>query len=260
MIFSLCHPSPVETYPRTVAGLSGQPMSPPLETAPESNAARNRQLRRRVFLAIPVSVSPSAAAELSRLPKRLAEHGLQGRFSDPRQAHLTLVFLGGRTDEEIRLISESARLAASETAPFALAAGMVASFGRRPRLLFLEWREGMENPFTRLALRLREGLERTIGLDEQTRRQTPRPHTTLIRFRKPAEKAPLRSLEAEPAPDRGLWVWPSLPQPSTEIVLRCRVFCLYRSDLTGIGPVYHELERFRLSRTDSNPWKAGIVE
>lgn len=164
-----------------------------------------------------------------------------------KQLHFTLAFLGNREPAEITQAVVAGKAVARQFSPFNLIGDKIASFRRRPRLLFLNWLSDPEDSFSVLANSLRNQLAEKMQVPNDFFTRQPHPHTTLVRFRSSREKAFLQGLSPEPADDgKKIWLWPQLPHPDFTWINRCDRFILYQSHLTPAGASHEELQLFYL--------------
>jgi 2'-5' RNA ligase len=135
----------------------------------------------RVFLAVPISAE--VAADVARLQGMLAQNTPAGlfRFVQAEQAHVTLRFLGQRSEEDQTLIVGAAAAAASETVAFTLAFGALGVFpdDRRPHTLWMDIAEG-RSEIVALAARL-DALLAEAGFAPEGRPYVP--HLTVARVK-----------------------------------------------------------------------------
>jgi RNA 2',3'-cyclic 3'-phosphodiesterase len=133
----------------------------------------------RLFVAVaPPGATATAAA---RVIARLKGRGVEARWVDPAQAHLTLHFLGDVEETLLPACCRALDMAAGRVAPFEIEIGGVGGFPdpRRPRTIWLGVRRGAEG------LRaLHESLATELvplGFRPEGRRFVP--HVTLGRVR-----------------------------------------------------------------------------
>ena len=133
----------------------------------------------RLFVAVaPPGATATAAA---RVIARLKDRGVEARWVDPAQAHLTLHFLGDVEETLLPACCRALDAAAGRVAPFEIEIGGVGGFPdpRRPRTIWLGVRAGADG------LRaLHESLATELvplGFRPEVRRFVP--HVTLGRVR-----------------------------------------------------------------------------
>ncbi len=185
---------------------------------------------RRVFLG--VGISAEVAGAVARLQKELARSAPVGlfRFVDAEQAHVTLRFLGQRSEEEQELIVAAASAAARATVAFALAFGALGVFPdeRRPHTLWMGLAEG-RSELVVLAARVESQLA-AAGFAPEGRPYVP--HLTLARVKQ------------RPSPDLMKHVL-GVARPDTE-VQPVESFALMESRPGGAEVRYVPLRTFRL--------------
>lgn len=180
----------------------------------------------RVFLALdpPLLVREELFAWL-----RQARVGRQLRPVKPENMHMTLAFLGERSEGEI---SEAAAIVSGfvDQAPELAIGAPVWLPQRRPRAFAVEVR-GLDSRLTDLQSGLQSSLEAVLG---SLQRRTFRPHITVARI--PRDFRPRR----EP------------PPPTPPLEFRGESLSLYRSHLLPEGAEYEALYTWPLaSETDS---------
>jgi 2'-5' RNA ligase len=146
--------------------------------------------RTRTFLALPLPAPVRAALAELRAGLPPAPRGV--RWSDPAQAHATLVFLGDLDDSALAEVRDRTRAVAAATAPFDADLAGLGAFAEagRARVLWIGWGAGAA-AVARLQVALVAALERP---------PEPRPfapHVTLARARDPVDARPW--LAAAPA-------------------------------------------------------------
>lgn len=206
--------------------------------------------KHRVFLAFPVNAAASGEARIATAQERLKMMGFKGKWSTPSQVHLTLLFLGDRDSGELRTINRISQDVAARHSPFSLSSSAIGAFSKRPRLLFLELHTAPEEAFKELAEDLRSSLGKEIYLEPRVLKQQPHAHATLVRFRRPSDSQPLKSMQAEKDSGSPSWRWPDLSDAVPDLRLECSDFRLYQSTLTPRGAIYNELARFPIGAED----------
>lgn len=134
----------------------------------------------RSFIAIPLP--ESLCQKLATLQQNLREEMPELRTPSAQNLHLTLIFLGGQSEEQLAKISQFMLSVVDSQVAFSLNIQGLGSFpGRkRPRVVWL----GVQPPESLLSLqgKLSSGLAK-LGYPGE---KTPyRPHLTLGRFRRP---------------------------------------------------------------------------
>jgi len=183
----------------------------------------------RLFLALYPDADQRDA--IAMLESELAnERALGGRprWVPPRQAHVTLVFLGDVARERRGDVVAAARCAAAGAAPFRWRFGGLGGFPtpRRPKVLWLGVEEGSD-----AARSLHEALATELAA-AQLAPPDPRPfspHLTLAR---------LRDRRAGPVPDR----------PATTPYATVEALHVMRSELGARGAVHKVVARIPLGR------------
>lgn len=149
----------------------------------------------RLFLAISFPDELRKAIWSAAEPLRRAAPGV--RWTDPERMHLTLRFLGERSEEEAGRVAELAREVAARHAPIEITVGGIGGFpnAKRPRVVWI----GIEQT-PRLEL-LAHDLEEALGvLGIQPEGRPFRPHVTLARVRDEERAGATRALSrAAPA-------------------------------------------------------------
>ena len=203
----------------------------------------------RVFLGFPAS--DEIRSYLQRTQALLAGHGIRGKWVDPRNAHLTVLFLGEQSPETVRRLRNELASSTSTALPPVLECGGVGAFPPRPRLLFVDWHEVAQGRFAPLVeLAGHCAASAGIPMDAAKARRRLRPHMTLVRFRGPREARVLRSLGAF---EDGRWAWTIdvPPPPATARRIECDRLVLYESHLRPAGPVYGTLDEFTIRRPET---------
>ncbi len=176
-----------------------------------------------------------------------AQSPRDARWINPRDAHITLRFIGDWPAHDAPRLGSVIAEASASHAPIQLSLGKTGFFPARgsPRVLWI----GVDGALTQLA-RLRDDIERAlagVGCDPET--QPFSPHITIARIPAalpPRAAAPLRrAIEATNAP-------PSQPPPSGKSARDSSPFtidrvALYRSSLAPSGPAYTPLRTIPLS-------------
>ncbi len=188
--------------------------------------------RIRAFVAI--ELTEEVAAALGRVRRRLKEQvALAVRWLDPKNTHLTLMFLGDVDSERVDGVKQAIERATAGVGPFSISLGRVGGFPNlsRPRVLWV----GVEGDLP--ALRgLQDRVERemtALGFPKEERGFQP--HLTLGRVREEGRRAP--PLDA-PAIERAV--------ASVGAGQTVEGLTLFRSDLRPSGPVYTALGTFPL--------------
>ena len=198
----------------------------------------------RVFLALPIS--DALREEIRAFQDALRRQGIKGRWVRPAALHLTVLFLGEQPEDAVSRLPHTLDPLVSSASPITLHPGPIGCFRLPPRLLFLSWTEERQGAYKRFAEAVRDRVsEAGIGIPDSVRRQEPRPHLTLVRFRGRRESGRLRGLSAI-SDGQVRWTVP-LPEPGASSP--CCTFdrmVLYESVLDPGGARYRALHTFRL--------------
>lgn len=150
-------------------------------------------MRHRVFVAI--NLPESVKKRLARYREKFSR--LPARWTKTASLHLTVVFIGYVTDEQMLEICRISREVAAKSDPFLIdfERVLLAPVGRAPRMI---WLEGKTNDILN---KLKNDLEETLleansGFRHLENRVT-RPHITLARIKQGA----WRALETPPVVD-----------------------------------------------------------
>ena len=200
----------------------------------------------RAFLAFPV---PSdIRVHVRELQEYLRQNGVRGKWTEPDNLHLTVLFLGDQGPEPLRLLSSTLESELAVHGSFSLAWGTLGTFGRPPRVLYLGWEGGATAQYAALANDVRSWATACgVVISPATLRQEPRPHLTLARFRSSRESRALAALRGRA---HGVNGWPAdVPAPPADAgSIVCERIHLVHSVLRPDGPEYHVLEEFPLTR------------
>jgi len=193
----------------------------------------------RVFLA--VGISPAIAGVVEALARAIGRGAPAGlfRFVDAGQAHITLRFLGQRSDEEQTRIVRCAAAVARGVSPFSFAVGGLGVFPdeRRPHTLWVGLTKGRPELIA-LAARLDTELDRA-GFAPDGRPYVP--HLTLARIKQRPPSGLMRKvLQGEIEGGGGAFAMGSTPPQSVES------FAMMESRASPGGVRYVPLEIFRL--------------
>ncbi len=185
-------------------------------------------MRKRVFLAI--NLPAEIKSELLKIQKQFPT--LPGRFVKDESLHLTLIFLGDRTEEELEKITAVGKKAGERTPCFDISFGRVCyGPGKKlpPRLI---WAEGEKSEGL---ITLKKNLDKLLAekISFQPERQNFLPHITLARIK----AWDWKKIEPEERPEVNLNVSFTLPVSSFELM---------QSDLKRSGAEYQVLESFSL--------------
>lgn len=192
----------------------------------------------RLFIA--VDYPPAVRSALGDLVRTLVDANLPVRWTPVESLHLTLRFLGERSEEDIEVLRRVLLDVAADAEPFEVGFGPVGAFPspRRPRVIWISVDAG---PRLRL---LRDELERRLaaagfGRDERSFR----PHVTLGRARNDAAPGAFREFVSLAG---GLGLDESVSVDAVHLV---------RSHHGSAGPRYERLVTARLGE-DALPQEA----
>jgi 2'-5' RNA ligase len=135
----------------------------------------------RTFIAL--EIPTEIKKELGQIQKKLIASGLQATWVKPKNAHLTLAFLGSISLERVESINQVLTEITSQAKPIKLHFVEINAFPSptKPRVIFIELR-GELSKLQALALKIRKGLTKEkVWFD-------PKPlkaHLTLGRVKKP---------------------------------------------------------------------------
>ncbi len=182
--------------------------------------------RIRTFIAVELSKAIRECAV--DLQDELARTGVEVKWVEPENLHLTLVFLGEVADKEVPTVCRIASESVGSTSPFRMTVETVGCFPnpRRPRVVWIGVNEGASELIT-----IHDALETPLldlGYRREDRRYTP--HITLGRVK---SDRPTDQLSAALAKHTA---WVGGEMMASEI-------CVMGSELTPEGPVYTVLGR-----------------
>lgn len=187
-------------------------------------------MKTRTFVAI--TPSSSQTRRVAGLIERLEPLAGGARWVDPEQLHLTLLFLGDLSDQEVADVCQQAEWVARANQPFQLRLGGVGAFPHleRPRALWLGARDGQA-----AVQRLHDDLLDALGGYVSARdRRSFVPHVTLARMTKNRGGSPrLTSVVA------GLADYDAGATEIDEITV-------FSSELYAAGPEYYSLATHQL--------------
>jgi 2'-5' RNA ligase len=187
--------------------------------------------RIRTFLA--VDLAKPIRERIVALQEELAQTGIEIKWTEPENLHVTLVFLGEVADREVPRVCSIASEAVQGRSPFRLMVETVGCFPnpRRPRIVWVGTGQGKQE-----LVQIHDALEPPLfelGYRREERRYAP--HITLGRVKgdRPSER-----LAATLAKHSG---WQGGEMIAQEI-------CVMGSELTPTGPVYTVLGRAQLGQ------------
>ncbi|WP_291861556.1 RNA 2',3'-cyclic phosphodiesterase [Marinilabilia sp.] len=184
--------------------------------------------KKRVFIAIGLHVGPSLTQWVKTLKKLQDDERLN--WTNKKQWHLTLKFIGEITKPEVKILAERLFDAFKKAEGGKLLIKGAGFFGpsRAPKVIWA----GIENDeWLKKLNQISEEVCSTLGIPESPHPFAP--HLTLARMK--GLKHPTLLLEEIQEKKETLW-------HETEV----RKVTLYESQLTSDGPVYSELEQFEL--------------
>jgi 2'-5' RNA ligase len=186
----------------------------------------------RSFIAI--ELSEEARMVLARLQSRLKEASPPKtvRWTDPRNVHLTLHFLGDLAEDRLQDVSRTLRDAAAEHAPFSLNLSNLGCFPntRRARIVWVGL-TGDTDYLAALQGNLGDRLKKAVGFEPESRPYSP--HLTIGRVNKGVTQNRLREL--------GQVLEQQIPGVGHLAVLPVDHIHFIRSDLKPDGPIYTSL-------------------
>ena len=188
----------------------------------------------RSFIAI--DLSEEARTELARLQSRLKEASPPKaiRWTDPKNVHLTLHFLGDLAEDQLENVSRTVSDAAAPHTPFSLSLSSLGCFPslRRARIVWVGI-TGDTDRLVALQSDLGDRLKKGIGFEPESR--TYSPHLTIGRVKKGLTQNPLREL--------GQILEQQIPRVGRLATLPVDYIHFIRSDLKPDGPVYTSLAK-----------------
>jgi 2'-5' RNA ligase len=193
----------------------------------------------RSFVAI--ELSEEARTELARLQSRLEEASSPKtvRWTDPKNLHLTLHFLGDVTEDHLENVGRAIRDEAAAHAPFSLDISNLGCFpnARRPRIVWVGL-TGHTDQLITLQSHLGVRLKKEIGFEPDSR--TYSPHLTIGRVKKGVTQSRLGAL--------GEILEKQIPRVGRLATLPVNQIHYIRSDLKPDGPIYTSLAKARLGQ------------
>lgn len=175
---------------------------------------------KRTFIAI--DPSKKVKRDLEKIQKELEKHKIKGRFVNPENSHLTLVFLGWTREEKIGRIKDTLASAVAETPSLTLRFTQLNCFPKTGLAKTLYWSLEKNKDLDRMVLKIQAGLRRhKIWFDQKIFIS----HLTVARFRSPHNL------------DKKL---PLIRTPETDF--QVKQVTLYESRLSRAGPAYTPLK------------------
>lgn len=190
----------------------------------------------RIFLAFDPDKSYLEAS--TRLQKELNKQGISGRTVKPEAMHMTVLFLGEQSEEDID--SFCGMTAGLSLKKFKLEPFGLETFGKPPKVLFLGFKrgKGLQQYQSVVQDVLDISLFTLSAYQPDTKESVP--HLTVMRFKKPGEGASLSKR------DKLKSIWKQALKGFKLPPLFCDQLTLYKSTLTPDGPVYEPLKQFKL--------------
>lgn len=187
--------------------------------------------RLRTFVAVPLETG--IRQRMIALQESLAQGGIDVKWVEPENLHVTLLFLGEVDVRDTLLVCRAVSASAAAMERFAARIGGVGCFPnpRRPRTIWAGVEEGSEQ-LIQLHDRIETALLEQGGYRREDRPFTP--HITLGRVKGPGDARPFAQALAKLADWRA----------GAETVREVHVMS---SELTPTGPVYTVLGRGKLS-------------
>ncbi|MGA2915352.1 MAG: RNA 2',3'-cyclic phosphodiesterase [Sedimentisphaerales bacterium] len=196
----------------------------------------------RLFVAIDINDDAlKAVAKLQQELKQRLRDKKGIKWVEPENMHLTLKFLGYADDNKLDEIYSALDLACSDKKVFEIIFSIVGTFGRPAKVLWLGSSafgetsplggEKQSEEIVALAAGLEDAFE-TIGFEKETRPFSA--HLTLARIKDNIDRDLQKVLKD--------YLKVSIPKVSADSV------CLYKSQLTEIGPIYTLLRKIELKK------------
>lgn len=185
--------------------------------------------KKRIFVGIAVDEALNQAIDKFVVGAFRAVQEAPPKWVPRENRHITCVFIGNATDEQIVEVRAALRGVASQTRPFELATECVCYFGKSKNMLWMKLKP--EPLFDDLVARIRNELKTIAPFDIEHRPQTP--HITLARLAKASTDLP--------------------SPPKIDVSLKAPVhrLLLWQSVTGGQHSVYTPLDQFELTLTNS---------
>jgi len=177
----------------------------------------------RTFIAL--ELSSEATKELARLQQEIKEIDIDVKWSEPRNIHLTLKFLGNTEEEKIEEIKNILNEISSDEKPFEITLFKLGAFPNLdyPKVLWVGIDKNCSE-VERIAKTLEDNLEK-IGFQKEERSFSA--HLTLGRVKSGKNKIKLKEkLISSPV------------EPKLSVI---KSITLFKSELTPKGPIYNSL-------------------
>ena len=202
----------------------------------------------RTFLAF--DIPDGIIAHARQLQDFLRTHRVRAKWVNPQTIHLTVVFLGDQPDDLGERLTPALDLACSNSDPITMQLGDIETFGRPPRVLFLNLTPKPREAFALFTENIQQTLvDSGIQLPDTASAREPKAHVTLARFRHGREAATLKPLRQY---QDNTWHWTTEPPqpPRNQRKLQFSELILYKSTLHPDGARYEALQHFPLSQTE----------
>lgn len=184
---------------------------------------------KRIFLA--VNLPKEAKSELLGYQNKWPE--LPAHWSGPENLHVTLVFLGNTSEEEIEEIKRIVRKTASRHSPFSFSLSKVV-YGPSEKQARMVWATGESKKLLSLQKDLNDALARSLDLSFTPEKRPFSLHLTLARFR----EWEFQKIEPEERPEVNEEISLEVPVSSFQIM---------ESKLKRTGAEYSVIESIPLS-------------
>jgi len=185
----------------------------------------------RTFIAVELSKEIQDALE--ELESQLRKSGADVKWVKPQNIHLTLKFLGEIDPKNTEEIKQVLLDIAKGLTPFKMRLTNLGAFPKinYPRVIWVDIEEGKDT-LVKIAADLEEGLAK-IGIPREDK--PFKAHTTIGRLRSPQNRNQLVD---------------QMQKFTSPLNKECTVdrLTLYKSTLTGSGPIYEVISQARLSK------------
>jgi 2'-5' RNA ligase len=179
----------------------------------------------RLFVAL--ELPADVKASLAEVPEKLKHVGMDAKWIEPGDMHITLKFLGEVEDGMLPGVKAGIERAVRDVKPFGVSLEGAGTFGRPPRVVWVGTGKGKEKVTS-----LMRNLESGLGFIRKEGRE-PSPHLTLGRIRSCRDRQSL-DMAVEGIAKKAFGEF-----TVEEIELK-------KSVLTTKGPVYSTVGTFRL--------------
>ncbi len=193
----------------------------------------------RAFIAI--ELSEHARTELAQLQSQLKEASPPQtvRWTDPKNVHLTLHFLGDLAENSLEDVGRTVREAVAAHTPFSLNLANLGCFPntRRARIVWVGL-TGDTDHLVALQTNLGDRLRKGVGFEPESR--TYSPHLTIARVKKGVTKNRLHEFAQ--------FIEKQIPRVGKIATLPVNHIHFIRSDLKPGGPIYTSLAKGQLGQ------------